>query len=38
MSCVGLGRDFQFLEGWVGSTVAKVLKFEKIMLMHLKYG
>jgi len=26
---VGLGRDFQFLVGWVGSTVAKVLKIRK---------
>jgi len=28
---------FQFLVGLVGSTVAKVLKFERIMLMHLKH-
>jgi len=26
---VGLGRDFQFLVGWVGSTTAKVLKIRK---------
>ena len=24
--------------GWVGSTIAKVLKFERIMLMNLKHG
>ena len=35
---VGLGRDFQFLVGRVGSTTAKVLKFERIVLMHLKHG
>ena len=29
---------FQFLVGWVGSTMAKVLKFERIMLLHLKHG
>jgi len=23
---------------WVGSTIAKVLKFESIILMHLKHG
>jgi len=23
---------------WVGFTIAKVLKFERIMLMHLKHG
>jgi len=35
---VGLGRDVQFLVGWVGSTTAIVLKFERIMLMHLKHS
>jgi len=35
---VEFGRDFQFLVGWVGSTMAKVLKFERIMLTHLKHG
>ena len=37
---VGLGRDFSVFGGlcWVGSTVAKVLKFERITLMHLKHG
>jgi len=41
----GLGRAglgwveiFQFLVGRVGSTTAKVLKFERISLMHLKHG
>jgi len=29
---------FQLLVGWVGSTIAKVLKFERIILMHLKHG
>jgi len=24
--------------GWVGSTTAKVLKLERIILMHLKHG
>ena len=39
MGWIGLGQDFQFLVGWVGSTIAKVLKkFETIMLMHLKHG
>ena len=37
---VGLGRVgsrfCSFL--WVGSTIAKVLKFERIILMHLKHG
>ena len=31
-------RFFQFLVGWVGSTIAKVLKFEMTTLMHLKHG
>jgi len=37
---VGLGRDFSVFGvlSWVGSTVAKVLKFERIMLTHLKHG
>ena len=39
---VGLGQDFWFFcwveLGWVGSTRAKVLKFERIMLMHLRHG
>ena len=37
---VGLGwfEIFQFLVGWVGSTTENVLKFERIMLMHLKHG
>jgi len=38
---VGLGwvEIVKFLVGWVGSTTAKVLKkFERIILMHLKYG
>jgi len=37
---VGLGRDFSVFGGfgWVGSTIAKVLKIERIMLMHLKHG
>jgi len=26
MGWIGLGQDFQFLVGWVGSTIAKVLK------------
>ena len=36
----GLGRDFSVLGGLgrVGSTIAKVLKFERIMLMHSKHG
>ena len=45
MGCVGLGwagsrwvDRFQFLVGWVGSTIAKVLQFETIMLMHFKHG
>ena len=33
---VGLGQDFSLIVGWVGSTTAKVLKFERIVLMHLK--
>jgi len=34
----GLGwvKIFHLLVGWVGSTTAKVLKFERIVLMHLK--
>jgi len=37
---VGLSRDFSVFGGlgWVGSTAAKVLKFERISLMHLKHG
>ena len=37
---VGLGwvEIFQFLVGWVGSIIAKILKFEKIMLMYLKHN
>jgi len=35
---VGLGQDFSLIVGWVGSTTAKVLKFERIVLMHLKHG
>jgi len=37
---VGLGRDFSVFGrlGWVGPTTEKVLKFERIMLMHLKHG
>jgi len=37
---VGLGRDFSVFGGlgWVGSTTAKVQKFERIILMHLKHG
>jgi len=33
---VGLGRDFSVFGGlnWVGSTTAKVLKIERITLMH----
>jgi len=27
---------FQFLVGWVGSTIEKALQIERIMLMHLK--
>ena len=45
MGWVGLGwvasgwvEIFQLFVVWVGSTVAKVLKFERIMLMHLKRG
>jgi len=36
---VGLGRVeiFQFLVGWIGSTAAKVLKLERIMLLNLKH-
>jgi len=37
---VGLGRDFSVFGGlgWVVSTTAQVLKFERISLMHLKHG
>ena len=37
---VGLGRYFSVFDrfGWVGSTIAKVLKFVRITLMHLKDG
>jgi len=36
LGCVGLGRDFSVFGGLgrVGSTIAKVLKFERIILMH----
>jgi len=37
---VGLDRDFSVFGGlgWVGSTTAEVLKFERIIFMHLKHG
>jgi len=37
---VGLGRDFSAFcgLGCVGCTIAEVLKFERIMLMHLEHG
>ena len=37
---VGLGRNFSVFGGfgWVGSTIAKALKIERIILMHLKHG
>ena len=40
MGWVGLGRDFSVFGalGWVGSTAAKVLEVERIILMHLKHG
>jgi len=40
LDCVGLGRDFSVFGGlgWIGSIIAKVLKFYRIMLMHLKHG
>ena len=41
LGCVRLGwvEIFQFLVGWIGSTIAEVLKkIERIMLMHLKHG
>ena len=31
-------RFFSFFASWVGSTTAKVLKIEGIILMHLKHG
>ena len=34
----GWVKIFQFFVGWVGSTTAKVLKIERIILMHLKHG
>jgi len=39
MGRVGLGRDFSVFGGLgvVKSTIAKVLKCERIMLMHLKH-
>ena len=33
---LGWVEIFQFLEGWVGSTVAKVLKFEGIIVNAFK--
>jgi len=37
---VGLGwvEFFQYLVGWVGSSIAKVVKCGRIMLVHLKRG
>ena len=35
-SCPSVGLTHGL--GWVGSTTAKVLKFERIILMHLKHG
>ena len=35
---LGWVEIFQFLVGWVGSTTATVLKFERLILMHLKHG
>jgi len=33
---LGWVEIFQFLEGWVGSAVAKVLKFERIIVNAFK--
>ena len=41
LGCVRLGwvEIFQFLVGWIESTIAEVLKkIERIMLVHLKHG
>jgi len=38
---VGLSRDFFPVFGrlsWVGSSIAEVLKFERISLTHLRFG
>jgi len=38
LGCVELGRDFSAFRGLGWSSIAKVLKFERIMLMHLIRG
>ena len=37
---VGLSRDFSVfgMLGWVGSSIADVLTFERISLTHLRFG
>ena len=35
---IGLRGDLSVFGGWVGSTTAKVLKWERIMSLHLKHG
>jgi len=37
---VGMGRDFSIFDGfgWVGSSIGKVLKCDRIVLLRLKRG